>query len=56
ACEVPNPLNPTSCCTFHPRCPHANERCRTEAPVIKLYRHAAGDSQVACHAVEEGRL
>ena len=54
--EVPNPLNPPSGCTFHPRCPHANERCRTEAPVIKLYRHAAGDSQVACHAVEEGRL
>jgi peptide/nickel transport system ATP-binding protein len=54
--EVPNPLNPPSGCTFHPRCPHANERCRTEAPVIKLYRHAAGESQVACHAVEEGRL
>jgi peptide/nickel transport system ATP-binding protein len=54
--EVPNPLNPPSGCTFHPRCPHANERCRTEVPVIKLYRHAAGESQVACHAVEEGRL
>ena len=54
--EVPNPLNPPSGCTFHPRCPHANPRCRTEAPVIKLYRHAAGESHVACHAVEEGRL
>jgi peptide/nickel transport system ATP-binding protein len=26
--EVPNPLNPPTGCTFHPRCPFANERCR----------------------------
>jgi peptide/nickel transport system ATP-binding protein len=54
--EVPNPLNPPSGCTFHPRCPHANERCKREVPVIKLTRHAAGESLVACHAVEEGRI
>jgi peptide/nickel transport system ATP-binding protein len=54
--EVPNPLNPPSGCTFHPRCPHANERCRREAPVLKVYRHAGGESQAACHAVEEGRI
>src|SRR5699024_7836527 len=30
--EVPNPLNPPSGCTFHPRCPLANERCRVERP------------------------
>ncbi|MCG7327834.1 ABC transporter ATP-binding protein [Achromobacter sp. ACRQX] len=50
--EVPNPLNPPSGCTFHPRCPHANDRCKAEAPVAKL----AGVSIVACHAVEEGRI
>lgn len=50
--EVPNPLNPPSGCTFHPRCPHANDRCRNEAPVAML----AGVSVVACHAVEEGRI
>ena len=46
--EVPNPLAPPSGCTFHPRCPHANERCRVEMP-----RFSNG---VACHAVEEGRI
>ncbi|WP_063587975.1 ABC transporter ATP-binding protein [Achromobacter ruhlandii] len=50
--EVPNPLNPPSGCTFHPRCPHANERCRGEAPVARM----AGVAVVACHAVEEGRI
>jgi peptide/nickel transport system ATP-binding protein len=33
--EVPNPLNPPSGCTFHPRCPQANERCKRERPVLK---------------------
>ena len=51
--EVPNPLNPPSGCTFHPRCPHANERCHKEIPVAKLYKNA---TLVACHAVEEGRI
>ncbi|MCY1518513.1 Vitamin B12 import ATP-binding protein BtuD [compost metagenome] len=50
--EVPNPLNPPPGCTFHPRCPHANERCRREAPAAM----AAGVSVVACHAVQEGRI
>jgi peptide/nickel transport system ATP-binding protein len=46
--EVPNPLAPPPGCAFHPRCPHANERCRSDRPLVR------GD--VACHAVEEGRL
>ena len=50
--EVPNPLNPPTGCSFHPRCPHANPRCKTERPALK---HAAG-VQIACHAVEEGRI
>lgn len=49
--EVPNPLNPPSGCTFHPRCPLANDRCRRETPLIR----PEGSAQVACHAVEEGR-
>jgi peptide/nickel transport system ATP-binding protein len=54
--EVPNPLNPPSGCTFHPRCPHANERCKREAPFLRAVTHAAGATLVACHAVEEGRI
>jgi len=50
--EVPNPLSPPSGCTFHPRCPHANERCRTERP--ELIWHGAKAS--ACHAVQENRI
>jgi peptide/nickel transport system ATP-binding protein len=51
--EVPNPLEPPAGCAFHPRCPHANARCRSEVPALK--RLAAG-GEAACHALEEGRL
>jgi peptide/nickel transport system ATP-binding protein len=50
--EVPNPLEPPTGCPFHPRCPHANARCRSELPLLE----AAGAARVACHAVAEGRL
>ncbi|HEU0230678.1 MAG TPA: oligopeptide/dipeptide ABC transporter ATP-binding protein, partial [Burkholderiaceae bacterium] len=33
--EIPSPLNPPSGCHFHPRCPHAMARCKTEAPILK---------------------
>ncbi|WP_288582058.1 oligopeptide/dipeptide ABC transporter ATP-binding protein, partial [uncultured Methylobacterium sp.] len=46
--EIPNPINPPSGCTFHPRCPFANDRCKAEVPAFR--------DGVACHAVEEGRL
>ncbi|MBX3455287.1 ABC transporter ATP-binding protein [Ferrovibrio sp.] len=50
--EVPSPLNPPSGCSFHPRCPFANERCKSEIPAVRAVEGGA----VACHAVEEGRL
>ena len=50
--EVPNPLSPPAGCAFHPRCPHANERCKTERP--RLIQH--GEAASACHAVEENRI
>ena len=50
--EVPTPIDPPSGCAFHPRCPFANARCRAERPELR----ADGETLVACHGVEEGRL
>ncbi|WP_280154295.1 oligopeptide/dipeptide ABC transporter ATP-binding protein [Piscinibacter sp. XHJ-5] len=50
--EVPNPLNPPSGCSFHPRCPHANARCKSERPALLDIQGV----KIACHAIEEGRL
>ena len=43
--EPPNPIRPPTGCAFHPRCPHAIERCRIETP--KLI------DDVACHRAHE---
>ena len=50
--EVPNPIDPPSGCYFHPRCPFADDRCSREAPALR----AVDGGEVACHAVEEGRI
>ncbi|MCT8971587.1 ATP-binding cassette domain-containing protein [Microbaculum sp. A6E488] len=51
--EVPNPIDPPSGCTFHPRCPYAFDRCKAEEPRLL----PVGENHLAsCHAVEEGRL
>jgi peptide/nickel transport system ATP-binding protein len=52
--EVPSPINPPSGCPFHPRCPLANDRCKAERPELIAAR-GTEQTQVACHAVEEGR-
>lgn len=44
--EVPSPLNPPSGCRFHPRCPMALEKCKTEDPVLV---ERGGGQMVACH-------
>lgn len=44
--EIPSPINPPSGCHFHPRCPHATDRCRTEAPALA---EVAPGRVVACH-------
>jgi len=51
--EVPSPLDPPKGCHFHPRCPLAQERCKSEQPLPLMQPDGVG---VACHAVEEGRL
>ncbi|MBK1873945.1 ATP-binding cassette domain-containing protein [Marinobacter sp. 1-3A] len=51
--EVPTPVNLPSGCVFHGRCPYANDRCRQQIPQLIATDNG---TQVACHAVEEGRL
>jgi peptide/nickel transport system ATP-binding protein len=48
--EVPNPLNPPTGCTFHPRCPFARDVCKSESPAMV----ASGENQVACHGIAQG--
>jgi len=48
--DPPDAANPPSGCVFHPRCPLAIARCRTEVPVL---RDAAPGHQVACHRAED---
>jgi len=44
--EIPSPIDPPSGCHFHPRCPHAFDRCRSEVPTLRgiAIHHAS-----ACH-------
>jgi len=32
--DPPSPINPPSGCYFHPRCAHANEKCKTQYPDV----------------------
>jgi len=44
--EIPSPLDPPAGCHFHPRCPHATERCGVERPALKEIAPARWS---ACH-------
>ncbi|MCY3773631.1 MAG: ATP-binding cassette domain-containing protein [Gemmatimonadetes bacterium] len=46
--DVPNPADLPPGCPFHPRCPLAEARCRTEVPVLEDKGSA---HQAACHLV-----
>jgi oligopeptide/dipeptide ABC transporter ATP-binding protein len=48
--EIADPANPPSGCAFHPRCPYAVDRCRTELPVLKEIAPAHWS---ACHRSAE---
>jgi peptide/nickel transport system ATP-binding protein len=48
--EIPNPINPPSGCTFHPRCPIAEAKCSAEIPEL---REVLPEHKVACHFAEQ---
>lgn len=48
--EIADPANPPSGCAFHPRCPYAVERCRTELPALQEIAPAHWS---ACHRSAE---
>ena len=50
--EPPNPTAPPPGCRFHPRCPHAEDRCRRERPLLR----DVGGARVACHLADTLRL
>ena len=43
--EYPNPIDPPSGCTFHPRCPKASELCSNVPPQPKI----EADRMIECH-------
>ena len=43
--DVPSPIDPPPGCPFHPRCPRARERCRTERPLLE---GCGGNRACAC--------
>ena len=49
--EIPSPLEPPSGCHFHPRCPFAIPRCRSERPMLT---EIAPEHFSACH-LNQGR-
>jgi oligopeptide transport system ATP-binding protein len=44
--DVPSPIHPPGGCPFHPRCPVAEARCKTEAPPL---REIEPGRRAACH-------
>ncbi|MGZ3689076.1 MAG: ABC transporter ATP-binding protein, partial [Bdellovibrionota bacterium] len=48
--DVPSPINPPPGCFFHPRCPVAQENCKTDAPCLKDFRKPGLQAHdVSCH-------
>jgi len=47
--ETPSAVNPPSGCSFHPRCSHAIDTCRTKVPAART----VADRLVSCHRADE---
>ena len=51
--EVPDPARPPAGCRFHPRCPYAFDRCRTDSPPLL---EIVDSRRVACWLHEPGGM
>lgn len=50
--DVPSPINPPSGCSFHPRCPMANEQCMHSEPSLAVMSEG---HLASCHRTDETR-
>jgi len=48
--DVPSPIHPPAGCPFHTRCPHVQDRCRVDVPLLRnVAAPGVPEHQVACH-------
>ena len=47
--DPPSPESPPPGCTFHPRCPKAMERCRSDVPILRNIGAEGAAHHVSCH-------
>ena len=49
--DVPSPVNPPSGCPFHPRCPKAQDVCKTKVPELRKYITDGNEHYASCHLI-----
>jgi oligopeptide transport system ATP-binding protein len=47
--DVPSPVNPPSGCRFHTRCWKAQDKCKTDVPLLELRPDGVAQHLSACH-------
>ena len=50
--DVPSPVNPPSGCPFHPRCPKAQDICKSKVPPLKKYTTNENEHYASCHLID----
>ena len=50
--DVPSPGNPPKGCPFHPRCPKAQDICKSETPKLKKYTTNGNEHYASCHLID----